>query len=146
MKLNDVDFVWCYASLSVHLLSSSLRHRSSNQINVRGAKGVGEISFQGDCTDLNCLVLQAVCHYKFLGNKDGGCGSIGSGAALQFGERRIYSCGVHDLLESVLVFELAVWVVYAMSVVLFCDFGEVVGLGAILFHVLSTCVAEQVRG
>ena len=67
---------------------------------------------------------------EILRDEHGGCAAVGSGAALQLGERLENHGRFHDLLERVDVLELRVGVALRVLVVDTRDFGEVFGFGA----------------
>ena len=53
---------------------------------------------------------------------------------------------LHNLIKCVNVSELAIGIVYAMAMVFFSDFSEVLEFGSILLHVLFPSISKEFRG
>jgi hypothetical protein len=144
VELDDLDVSGGAASLAKRDLRSSLGHIVAHQVDgalVEQAGGVGGECLAGDEDSLGAEVGAGV--EELLRDEDGGCASIGGGAALQLGERAEDGGGVEDLLARVHLLELGVRVALAVLVVDASDLGEVVVGRAVLLHVLDACVAEH---
>ena len=80
-----------------------------------------------------------------LGGDDRAGRAVGGRRALQLGQRVVDHLRRLDVLDRVLVLELGVGVVDRVLVVLPADPGVVVGVGAVLLHVVAAGVAEHLR-
>lgn len=85
MQLDDLDLVWCDASLLVDFLRGASGHVSSNQVDGTTSESDISVRLQRDSKDLNCLVFKLVGLDEGFGAQDGGSCSVGGGTALQLG-------------------------------------------------------------
>ena len=91
------------------------------------------------------MLLKVVLEDELFIANDCASGAIRSGAALELGQRSVNLGRFQDLFQSVIISELRVGVVDRVSVVLFSDFSEVLGLGSKLLHMLDACVSKKLR-
>lgn len=93
--------------------------------------------------DLHRLILQSVSPHEILVGQNHSCRTVRCGTALQLGQRPEHLGRAHDLLQAVLVLKLRVRIVDGVQVILVGDFREMLGLGAVLLHVLYAGVTEH---
>ena len=76
VEFDHIDLIRCDTSHLVGFISGRFRHRSTNQINRRTAKGVRTVCRQADTRDFDGLVLEAVSTYKVFRANDCSSGTI----------------------------------------------------------------------
>jgi hypothetical protein len=147
VQLADIDLVGAYLSLLVGALGGQLRHVGADDRHAVGVlgEGRGEVGDHRLTGDLDRPVPEVVLVDVALGGDDRAGRAVGGRRALQLGQRVVDHLRVLDVLQRVLVLELGVGVVDRVLVVLPADPGVVVGVGAVLLHVVATGVAEHLR-
>src|SRR3990172_411328 len=147
VQLDHVHVLRPQAGLLVHPLRRQPRHLAADQGDrALALERVRRVGHHRLADDLDRLVLQRVPAHELLAGKDGGGGTVGGGAALELGERRVDHRRGQDLLQRVLVLELRVGVVHGVAVVLEADLRELLRLRPVPLHVLAAGVAEDLRG
>ncbi|KAK1841186.1 hypothetical protein CCHR01_16172 [Colletotrichum chrysophilum] len=147
VQLDDLDVVLRDAGLGQGGLDGVLRHLEAHEVNGGAGEERGGVGGEALARDEDGLVLEVGALVKEgLGDEDGGGAAVGGRAALQLGEGRKDLGGLEDLLLGVDVLELGVGVAGGVLVVDAGDLGKVLGLGAVLLHVLAAGVAEHLGG
>src|SRR2546430_7869449 len=82
---------------------------------------------------------------ELLGHKDSRAGPITCRATLKLGKWCMYHGRVQDLVKSIDVSELGIWVVRRMSVANTGDLCKVFCFGAILLHILPPSISKALR-
>jgi hypothetical protein len=147
VELADVDLVWADLGLLVGQPRRRLRHVRADDRHAVGrlVEGGAEVGDHRLADDLDRPVPEPVLVDVALGGDDGAGRAVGGRRALQLGQRVVDHLRRPDVLQRVLVLELGVGVVDRVFVVLPPDPGEVVGVGAVLGHVVAAGVAEHLR-
>lgn len=143
MQLDHVDLIWGHLRDPIGFFGCDLGHGTSDQINIGTAKSVREVTLHRNCTYLNGLVLEVMLSNEVFRYNHSGCGAVRCRTALQLGQRFVNHGRLHDLVQCVDIFELAVRIVRAVAMILLGNLREVLRLGAILVHVLSARVSKQ---
>jgi len=86
-----------------------------------------------------------VFFYKIFITNNSSSSSIRSRTALKLGEWLQNSLRIHNFFESVFILELAVRIVDTMKVIFPSNLSKMFFLGAILSHVLNTCLSKERR-
>ena len=147
VQLADVDLLGGDPGLLVGLVGGGLRHVGADDRHAVGVlgEGRGEVGDHRLAGDLDRLVPEPVLVDVALGGDDRAGRAVGGRRALQLGQRVVDHLRRLDVLERVLVLELGVGVVDRVLVVLPADPGVVVGVRAVLLHVVAAGVAEHLR-
>jgi len=146
MKLHDLDIFGGIASLLVDLLRTSLGHPSSHQLNRRVViECVLRVRHHVNTKDLHSLILEIVSNQEFFIADYSTSSSIRSRTALELGERRMYHLSLLNLLQRVLISELAIGIVHTVKMILPCNFGKVFWFGSKLFDMLPASVPKELR-